>query len=361
MGRREFSEEFKHDAVALVLEQGYTVTKAAKALGIGESALRRWMGNRQAVTRPMNAAQAGSTEQRKIRELEKRVFELERGARHSKKVHCLLRQGTGSRYEVIQETQKAYPTSVVCKVLGVPCSSYYAWKKRQDTPCSVRVGRVREVQAIHAQMRQSYGSRRMSQEMQRRGHAVGREQARRLMREGNVQARVRRTHRYERREQGSAIAENRIDRAFAAPVANRFWAGDVTYIWTQQGWMYLAVVIDLYSRRVVGWASSDSCDTFLVIRALQVALDTRRPKPGLMFHSDQGSNYASLSFQQFLRDRKIVQSMSRRGNCWDTQSKIASECRTDLTRAGIGQAAFALICRSDSGVPRALPGSPSVT
>jgi putative transposase len=218
---------------------------------------------------------------------------------------------------VIQQAQKAYPAAVVCRVLGVARSSYYAWAARQckDRPARARL--VREVQAIHLQMRQSYGSRRMSQELRRRGHAVGRERARRLMREGGVQARVRRTHRYVRREQDSVIAGNRLDRAFAVSVPNRIWAGDVTFIWTQQGWMYLAVVIDLYSRRVIGWATSGSCDTFLVIRALQLALDTRRPQLEVMFHSDQGSNYASLAFQQFLRERKIVQSMSRKGNCWD--------------------------------------------
>lgn len=218
---------------------------------------------------------------------------------------------------MIQQAQKAFPTEVVCRVLEVPRSSYYAWKARQSKDNSARAGLVREVQAIHAQMRQSYGSRRMSKEMRRRGHAVGRDRARRLMREGAVQARIRHTHRYVKREQSSAIAENRLDRAFAVTVPNRFWAGDVTYIWTQQGWMYLAVVIDLYSRRVVGWATSGSCDTFLVIRALQLALDMRRPEPGVMFHSDQGSNYASLAFQQFLREHAIVQSMSRKGNCWD--------------------------------------------
>jgi putative transposase len=218
---------------------------------------------------------------------------------------------------VIQEAEKAYPTSMVCRAMDVARSSYYAWKARQGKDCSARQELVRHVQAIHAQMRQSYGSRRMAKEMRRRGHAVGRERARRLMREADVKVRMRRTHRYEKREQASAIAENRLDRAFDVPVANRVWAGDVTFIGTQQGWMYLAVVIDLYSRRVVGWACSGSCDTRLVIRALEIALQTRRPAPGLMFHSDQGSNYTSLAFQQFLKESEIVQSMSRKGNCWD--------------------------------------------
>jgi putative transposase len=218
---------------------------------------------------------------------------------------------------MIQQMEKAYPTAIVCKLLGVARSSYYAWKASQGKDRSACAELVREVQAIHVETRRSYGSRRMSQEMRRRGYVVGRERARRLMRAAGVQAQTRRSHRYAKREKTSAIAENRLDRAFAVAVINRVWAGDVTFIWTQQGWMYLAVVIDLYSRRVVGWATSDSCDTSLVIRALQVALDMRRPQADLMFHSDQGSNYASLTFQRFLRDHTIVQSMSRRGNCWD--------------------------------------------
>jgi putative transposase len=123
---------------------------------------------------------------------------------------------------VIRQAEKAYPVVTLCRVVGVARSSYYAWKARQCKTRPARMELVREVQAIHAQMRQSYGSRRMSQELNRRGHAVGRERARGLMREGGVQARVRRTHRYVKREQASAIAENRLDRAFAVTVANRF-------------------------------------------------------------------------------------------------------------------------------------------
>jgi putative transposase len=119
--------------------------------------------------------------------------------------------------------------------------------------------------------------------------------------------------------------------------------------------------MDLYSRRIVGWAFALLPDTVLVIRALQRAREHRRPPPGLMFHSDQGCQYTSAHFVNELKANGIIQSMSRKGNCWDTQSKIASERRTDLTRAGIGQIAFALTCRSHSDVPRALPGPASVT
>jgi transposase InsO family protein len=136
---------------------------------------------------------------------------------------------------------------------------------------------------------------------------------------------------------------------------------DGIYLWTDEGWLYLTVILDLFSRQVVGWSMQPHMRTKLVSDALRMAWFRRRPEAGLIVHSDRGSQYCSHDFQDLLKGYGMRSSMSRRGNCWDTQSKIASECRTDLTRAGIGQAAFALTCRSDSGVPRALPGSPSVT
>lgn len=170
---------------------------------------------------------------------------------------------------------------------------------------------------IHAQYDQSCGSRRMSQELRRRGHNAGRQRARSLMREAGVHARVVRSHQYPKSESMAAAAPNLLERAFDVETPNRVWAGDVTYVWTQDGWLYLAIVMDLFSRRVVGWACSASPDTNLVIRALQLALDARRPEPGLMFHSDQGCQYTSHAFRYFLSQNRITQSMSRKGNCWD--------------------------------------------
>ncbi|WP_308112735.1 MULTISPECIES: DDE-type integrase/transposase/recombinase [Paraburkholderia] len=157
------------------------------------------------------------------------------------------------------------------------------------------------------------------------------------------------------------VAPNLLDRNFEPDRRNQVWAGDITYVSTRQGWSYLAIVMDLHSRRIIGWAFALQADTELVIRAIQQARARRRPPPEVMFHSDQGCQYTSAYFVGDLKANGMVQSMSRKGNCWDTQSKIASERRTDLTRAGIGRATLALTCRSGSGVPRALPGSPSVT
>jgi putative transposase len=261
---------------------------------------------------------------------------------------------------VIRSLKKAWPVSVMCRLLKVPRSSYYAFAGQVRKPAA-STALLRAVRQIHSESRSSYGSRRMARALQQQGHAIGRYRARSLMREAQLAVARRRTHRYRKAEGEALVAPNLLERKFEPGAINRVWAGDITYVRTRQGWSYLAIVMDLHSRRIVGWAFALQADTELVIRALQQARSSRRPGPGLMFHSDQGCQYTSERFVSDLKANGMVQSMSRKGNCWDTQSKIASEHRTDLTRAGIGETAFALTCRSSSGVPRALPGSPSVT
>jgi len=157
------------------------------------------------------------------------------------------------------------------------------------------------------------------------------------------------------------VAPNLLVRNFTATAPNQVWTSVITYLATAEGWVYLAVIIDLFSRQVVGWSMQPHMKAELVTDALRMAWFRRRPQAGVIVHSDRGSQYCSGLFQDTLKAYGMRSSMSRRGDCWDTQSKIASERRTDLTRVGIGRAALALTCRSDSGVPRALPGSPSVT
>lgn len=206
--------------------------------------------------------------------------------------------------------------AVVCQTLGVSRSGYYAWKARQGKPDMQREALLDRVRQIHDDSGHSYGSRRMSGELCRQGYEIGRHRARSLMRSAQLVVQFKRRHYYSRGK-SSAIAPNRLDRQFNVARPNQVWAGDVTFIWTQQGWLYLAVVLDLFSRRVVGWAFSDCADTDLVTRSLKVALQTRRPTAQMLFHSDQGSQYASLSFQALLQKHGITASMSRAGNCWD--------------------------------------------
>jgi transposase InsO family protein len=153
-----------------------------------------------------------------------------------------------------------------------------------------------------------------------------------------------------------AISPNSLDRQFDVVAPNQVWTTDITYIWTLEGWLYLAVVIDLFSRQVVGWAIADHMRTALCVSALQMAFWRRKPEPGLLHHSDRGSQYASHEYRKHLSIMKMEQSMSRKGNCWDTQFRMPLNVWPNPTRAGIGVITFELTCRLVTGVPRSSPG-----
>ena len=206
----------------------------------------------------------------------------------------------------------------MCHVLGVPRSSFYA-RRATKRPVSADRQRKRwEVERIHRQSDKSYGKRRMSIELRTRGFDVGVHQARSLMREAGVVAQMPRPPIYPKHHgKLSTMASNVLDRQFNVNQPRTIFAGDITYIWTQQGWLYLAVVLDLYGRRVAGWAFSDQPDSQLTVRALRLAVGTTKRSAGRIFHSDQGCQYTSRLFVEALQHLGLRQSMSRRGNCWD--------------------------------------------
>jgi putative transposase len=158
----------------------------------------------------------------------------------------------------------------------------------------------------------------MARELQRRGEPVGRSQARSLMRVAGVEARQRRRWRATTdSDHGYPVAPDRLQRRFLVPAPNRFWVADITAVWTLEGWLYLAAVLDLYDRQVVGWAMAGHMRTELVLAALEMAVGRRRPPPGLVHHSDRGSQYASRAYRERLEKHRMEASMSRKGNCWD--------------------------------------------
>lgn len=166
--------------------------------------------------------------------------------------------------------------------------------------------------------RQSLGSRRLTRLLCREGLPVGRYRVRRLMKTMGLNVKTKRRFRITTDSKHRLpISDNVLDRRFTPEAVNRAWASDITYVWTLEGWLYLAVVIDLHSRRVVGWSMAKCMDKALVIRALMMAIALRQPPPGLIHHSDRGSQYASQQYQQLLKTHEIVSSMSRKGNCWD--------------------------------------------
>ena len=174
-----------------------------------------------------------------------------------------------------------------------------------------------KVQQIHHEMHATYGSRRMCAELNAQGYELGRYKVRRVMKNLSLKAKRPKQHRYPTIGQVSSIAPNTLNRQFKPAQSNSHWTGDITYIRTSQGWLYLAIVLDLYSRRVVGWAFSGQPNSELSTRALQLAVQHRRPAQQLLFHTDQGVQYSSDQFQRSLRMHGITASMSRRGNCLD--------------------------------------------
>jgi len=174
-----------------------------------------------------------------------------------------------------------------------------------------------KVVELHEASRNAAGSRTISAQLKQQGESVGRYKTRRLMKEAGVQSKQPGAHRYKIADKESSIAKNHLNRKFTVEKSNQVWCGDVTYVWAGTEWLYLALVVDLYARRIIGWACSRSPDTVLTAQALTLAYVVRGEPKNVMFHSDQGCHYTSKKFQEKLVDYDIKQSMSRRGNCWD--------------------------------------------
>jgi transposase InsO family protein len=223
------------------------------------------------------------------------------------------------RFALVDEAKKEFPVHRLCRVLGVSQSGYFAWKGRpacrRQHEDMVLLAHVRSAFALsHG----TYGSPRMARELQDSGLAVGRRRTARLMRENGLRARQkRRFKRTTDSNHNSPVAPNLLDQDFSAEGPDQKWGSDISYIWTREGWLYLAVVIDLFARRVVGWAVADRLHQELALTALRKALTMRRPAPGLIHHADRGSQYCSTDYQAEPRKHGILISMSGKGNCYD--------------------------------------------
>lgn len=223
------------------------------------------------------------------------------------------------RFPFIDAERVHYPVRVLCRVLMVTRSGYYAWAGRPPSARAQANERLLvQIRAIHAESRGTYGSPRIHRTLRTPQAPVSRNRVARLMRAGGIRSKHRRKYRITTRSNHRRpVAPNLLSREFCAAEPNRAWVGDITFIWTREGWLYLAVLIDLYSRIVVGWSMSERATEDLTLAALRMALHRRRPPAGLVHHSDQGSQYASTAYRRLLEDHNITASMSRRGNCWD--------------------------------------------
>ena len=240
------------------------------------------------------------------------------------------------KYAFILVSQVAFPVTLMCRVLGVSTSGFYGWKaepvsKREQRDASLR-SRLR---TVFDASRQTYGSPRVRVELCADGKTVSQRKVAELMREeGLVARRKKRFRATTDSKHDDPIAPNVVERNFTTDEKNDTWVTDVTCIWTRTGWLYLAIMLDLFSRRVVGWATSSTNDRFLALDALRDALTKRRPRVGLVHHSDRGSPYASAEYRAELDRFGIVASMSRKGDCWDNAvaESFFSTLKTELVR-----------------------------
>lgn len=218
---------------------------------------------------------------------------------------------------MIAELRESFPTAILCRVFDVKRSSFYEWLQRLSRPKIEREELKGKVVELHSESREAMGSRTISKHLKAQNIAVGRSLVRTLMREANIVSKQRQPHPFRSKGVEAFVAPNLLKRNFRPTVVNQVWCGDVTSLMVGKRWVHLAIVIDLFARRVIGWAFSLVNDANLVSKALRMAIELRTCPPGLMFHSDQGCQYTSRKFQEELMRNGILQSMSHRGQCWD--------------------------------------------
>ena len=226
------------------------------------------------------------------------------------------------RYGCIERHRGEYPVTLMCRVLQVTRSGYYAWREREPSLRAREEQRLRlEVRAIHRWAHGRYGSPRVHAELRARGECVSRKRVARLMRQDGLRGKKRRRFVVTTNSEHTyPVAPNVLDRKFSVDEVkgpDQVWVSDITYVPTRGGWLYLAVILDLASRLVVGWSMGETLESQLAIDAFKMALDRRSPGEGLLHHSDRGVQYASNAYRELLEGQKAVASMSRKGNCWD--------------------------------------------
>ncbi|TCB64843.1 IS3 family transposase [Acinetobacter sp. ANC 4216] len=315
MSSKRYPEEFKIEAVKQVTEKGYSVAEVATRLGTTTHSLYAWIKRYDPQQPKIIESNDPSAELAKLKKELQRVTE-ERDI--LKKGRGVLHKPVQMRYAFIQDNQHIWPVRRLCSTLDVHHSGYYAWLKQ---PTSKTARKRQQLSGLIKQFWLEsggvYGYRKIHCDLKDVGESCGINRVHRLMKADGLKSQ--RGYRKPRAYAGTpaVIAANSLNRQFNPTEPNQLWVTDITYIRTHEGWLYLAVVIDLFSRLVVGWSMKSRITTDLVLDALLMALWRRNPKNKVLIHSDQGSQYTSHEWQTFLRHHNLESSMSRRGNCHD--------------------------------------------
>ena len=238
------------------------------------------------------------------------------------------------RFAFVDAEKACFPVAAICRVLEVTRQGYYMYlKQRTGQRVKREVELQEQIRRVYAASEQRYGSPRVLRELRRQGINVGKARIERSMRGMGLVARHKRHFRVTTKaDPRHAVERNLLDRRFEAARPNQRWVTDITYVWTAEGWCYVAIILDLFSRSVVGWAVDASLSTALPLAALDMAVRRRRPQPGLMHHSDRGSQYTSTQYREALASIGVEVSMSRKGNCWDNAvaESFFSTAKTEL-------------------------------
>ncbi|WP_375372142.1 MULTISPECIES: IS3 family transposase [Pseudooceanicola] len=313
MSSTKFSDDFKRDAVAQITERGYPVREVAERLGVSQYSLYSWK-------KKFGKASSGDAEKEaEIRRLKRELLRVTEERDILKKANRVFRQGCKVRYAFVAEHRGQFSVRAMCRCLRIQPSGFYAWLK---APLSRRAKEdKRQTEMLKEAWLDSgkvYGHRKLHDDLLEQGESICLNRVARLTSLAGIKAQIG----YKRRSgkcggKPSVVVDNTLDRQFDVATPDTAWVTDITYIRTQEGFAYLAVVIDLFSRRVVGWAMQSRQTTDVVLQALLMATWRRKPKEKVLIHSDQGSQFTSMDWAAFLRAHNLEHSMSRRGNCHD--------------------------------------------
>ena len=312
MGTGNFSDDFKRDAVSQITERGYPVSEVSERLGVSKHSLYAWK-------RKFAKTDSGETE--KDAEIRRLKRELARVSEECDilQSHRVFRSGCKVRYAFVAEHRGQFSIRAMCRCLRIQPSGFYAWLQ---APVSARAKEdARQTDLLHKAWTESgkvYGYRKLHDDLIEQGEILCPNRVARLAQLAGIKAQIG----YKRRPgsyggKPSVVVDNTLDRQFDVGAPDTVWVTDITYIRTQEGFAYLAVVIDLYSRRVIGWSMQSRQTTDVVLQALLMAVWRRKPKGKVLIHSDQGSQFTSMDWAAFLRAHNLEHSMSRRGNCHD--------------------------------------------
>ncbi|EIH2581812.1 TPA: IS3 family transposase [Escherichia fergusonii] len=315
MSGKRYPEEFKIEAVKQVVDRGYSVASVATRLDITTHSLYSWIkkyGPDSSTNKEQSDAQA------EIRRLQKELKRVTDERDIFKKSRGVLRKAVRLRYAFIRDNTCCWPVRLLCRVLDVHPSGFYAWLQQPHSQCHQADLRLTgQIKQFWLESGCVYGYRKIHLDLRDSGQQCGVNRVWRLMKRIGIKAQVGYRSPRARKGEASIVSPNRLQRQFNPDAPDERWVTDITYIRTHEGWLYLAVVVDLFSRKIIGWSMQSRMTKDIVLNALLMAVWRRNPQKQVLVHSDQGSQYTSHEWQSFLKSHGLEGSMSRRGNCHD--------------------------------------------